>query len=247
MFGDHGNRFRPKTTRDLEMYFIERGVNIADLIEECRDPKRNIPEFENLIESTWTGSGGGRLVDSDGEVITEMKEPGLLIWSTYQAHFEAAAAARNRAVAECSVQAFYECISQGFASIEAFLNEEARKWNKQNPEDSLIDSEKEKVSLETKLLEWVPIITKGKKVDKNNRCWSDFKMLKKIRDESAIHPKLPGQSVSYRKLAKYLNSFRYGVAQFLGNLHLHFLRAVPATIINSVYQPDIEVYEKPFR
>jgi hypothetical protein len=28
-------------------------------------------------------------------------------------------------------------------------------------------------------------------------------MLKVIRDENAIHPKLPGQGISYRKLAKY--------------------------------------------
>jgi len=243
-FGDHKNSFRPKDGRDLNIYFIERGVKPSDLIEKCRDPRQHVPVFENLIGSTWTGPGGMSIINADGEVITELKEPGMLIRSTYQAHFEAAAAARDRSVEEASVIAFFECITQGFSSIEAFLHEEARRWNKQNPEDKLVDSKEQKVSLETKLLEWVPKITNGKRVKRNNRSWSDFKLLKRIRDEDAIHPKNPGQSISYRNLAKYLNSFRYGVALFLGNLHLLFDRTVPAVIINSVYQPEIEVYEE---
>ena len=243
-FGDHKHSFRPKDGRDLNIYFIERGAKPSDLIEKCRDPRQHVPVFENLIGSTWAGPGGMSIIDADDEVISELKEPGILFGSTYQAHFEAAAAARDRAVEEASVTAFFECLTQGFSSIEAFLHEEVRRWNKQNPEDKLIDSAEQKVSLETKLLEWVPKMTDGKRVKKDNRSWSDFKLLKRIRDEKAIHPKSPGHSISYKELAKYLNSFRYGVALFLGNLHLYFHHPVPAVIINSVYQPEIEVYEE---
>ena len=180
MFGNHSITPRPKTKREVLEYFLRRGVNIDKLVEQCRSTKNFIPDFENLIRSTWHASGNVSLVDSsDGEIIHEMKEPGLLIWSNYEAHFEAACAARDRAVAEDSYSAFQECLSQGFASIEAFFNTQARVWNKQHPEDKLVDSGTHKVGLEDKIEEWVPKMSGGGKIDKTNQVWNDFKSLKK--------------------------------------------------------------------
>ncbi|HEX73726.1 MAG TPA: hypothetical protein G4N93_01045 [Dehalococcoidia bacterium] len=243
MFGNHGNSFRPSSIQEVQKYFLQKGVNTDELAERFRNPHNFVPDFENLIRSTWHTSGGVgvSLVDSDGEVIHEMKEPGLFIWSSYEAHFEAACAARDRAVSEDSYPAFQECLSQGFASIEAFFNTRAKSWNKQNPEYKLVDSGTQKVSLEDKIDEWVPKISGGGKIDKTGQVWNDFKTLKKVRDDNAIHPKLPGHGISYKDFANQINAFRLGIAQLLGNIHRLLGIAVPGVIINVIYMPDVEV------
>lgn len=247
MFGNHDNSFRPGSIQEVQKYFLQKGVNTDELAERCRNPHNFVPDFENLMRSTWRTSGGVgvSLVDSDGEVIHEMKEPGLFIWSNYEAHFEAACAARDRAVEEDSYSAFQECLSQGFASIEAFINTQAKAWNKQHPENKLIDSGTYKVSLENKIDEWVPEMSGGGKTNKSDQVWNDFKTLKNLRDEDAIHPKLPGHGVPYRNFAKQINAFRLGIAQLLANLHLLLGQAVPSVIINAIYMPDVEVVRVP--
>jgi len=243
MYGDHSNTFRPSSKQQVQQYFLRKGVNTDELTERCRDPKSYVPDFENLAGSTWHASGKVGLVASDGEVIHEMKEPGLFISSNYKAHFEAACAARDRAVNEDSPSALQECLSQGFASIEAFINTQARAWNKQHPEDRLSESKTYKVNLEDKLDAWVPKMSGGGKISKTGHVWNDFKLLKKLRDENAIHPKLPGYGVPYKDLAKHINAFRFGIALFVGHIHLLLRRPVPAVVINAVYAPDVEVVE----
>ena len=246
MFGNHGKDFRPKSPREVQVYFLRRGINPDKLVEECRNYKNFIPDFENLIGSTWkTVDASVSLVDSDGEVIDEMKEPGLFIWSNYEAHFEAACAARDRAIAEDSYSALQECLSQGFASIEAFFNTQARAWNKQHPKDKLVDSGTHRVNLENKIEEWVPKMSGGGKIGKTDQIWNDFKSLKRVRDDNAIHSKLPGQGISYKDFAKQINAFRLGIAQLLANLHLLLGLPVPSVIINAIYMPDVEVVEVP--
>lgn len=241
MFGNHGNAFRPKSIQEVQKYFLQKGIDTDELTEQCRNPQNPVPDFENLIKSTWHASGNVSLVDRDGEVIHEMKEPGLFIWSSYEAHFEAACAARDRAVSEDSYSAFQECLSQGFASIEVFFNTRAKAWNKQNPKNKLVDSRTQKVSLEDKIDEWVPKISGGGKIDKTGQVWNDFKTLKKVRDDNAIHPKLPGYGISYKDFANQINAFRLGIAQLLGNIHRLLGIAIPAVIINAIYMQDVEV------
>ena len=242
MFGNHGNDLRPKSPEEAQEYFLQKGVNTDILVEQCRDYKKFVPDFENLIGSTWqTVDASVSLIDSDKEVINEMKEPGLFIWSNCEAHFEAACDARDRAVDKVSYSAFQECLSQGFASIEAFFSAQARFWNKQHPDNELIGSETHKVSLEDKIEEWVPKMSNGKKIDKTGKVWNDFKILKKARGDNAIHPKLPGQGISYRALAKQINGFRLWIAQLLANLHLLLGLPVPSIIINAVHMPEVEV------
>jgi hypothetical protein len=247
MFGNHSKTFRPKSPREVQAYFLRKGVNTDKLVEESRNYKEPIPDFENLVRSTWrtslSGSGSVSLIDSDAETVFEMKEPGLFIWSNYEAHFEAACDARDRAVTEDSYSAFHECLSQGFASIEAFFNAQAKVWNEQHPEDRLIDSRTQKVSLESKIDEWVPKMSGGRKIDKTGQVWNDFKTLKRIRDDSAIHPKLVGQGISYKEFAIQINAFRLGIAQLQANLHCLLGLPVPGAIINAIYMPDVEVVE----
>ncbi len=241
MYGNHGIRPRPTSIQEVQQYFLGKGINTNTLTELCRNPKEPVPDFENLIRSTWHATSNVSLVDSDGEVIFKMGKDGLFIWSNYESHFEAACTARDRTVTEVSYSPFQECLSQGFAAIEAFLNTEARAWNKKHPKDKLLDSKNYKVSLENKIDEWVPKISNGAKIDKSNQIWNHFKVLKTIRDDNAIHPKLPGQGVSYQDFANQINTFRFGIAQLLGNLHLLLSRPVPSVIINTIYAPDVKV------
>lgn len=243
-FSNHSNAFRPKSGKELGKWFRDRGINPDELIEECRDPKKQIPGFENPIGTTWkvsTFSGGSVAITNQDEIISEIKGDGMLVMSNCTGHFEAACAARNRAITENSHFAFYESLSQGFASIEALLNEVSENWNKNGGTPPLIDSHDNKVSFETKLNEWVPLITNGGKIDKTGRNWSDFKRLKKLRDEEAIHPSSPSRGINYKELAKNINVFRFGIAFFLGNLHVTFGMHVPAIIINAIYYPDVEL------
>ena len=241
-FGNHGQGLRPNDEGELNAYFGRLGINPSDVIEECRDPSRTAPDFENVIDSTWITSGAGvAAIDDNGDVVAEAEGPSQLIASTYQNHFEAACSARDRAVSEGSVAAFHECLSQGFASIEAFLNTEVTRWNKRLTHAPLLDSEDFKVSLEAKLIDWLPILSGGKQLDRTGHSWNDFKKLKKLRDEHAIHEKQPAHSISYKKLAKNIDCFRFGIAQLLWDMHLLLGQTVPAVIINAVYTPDVEV------
>lgn len=89
-YGKHIIGFRPATRRDLDTYYLQRGISPAALIEECRDPKRVVPEFQNMIGTTWDTSGGFSIIESDGTVLGEAKGPSKLVLSTYEDHFYAA-------------------------------------------------------------------------------------------------------------------------------------------------------------
>lgn len=243
-FGNHRQSFRPNDEGELNAYFARLGINPSDVIEECRDPSRTAPDFENAIGSTWITSGDGvAVIDDNGDVVAEAEGPGQIIMSTYQNHFEAACSARDRAVNDSSVAAFHECLSQGFASIEAFLNTAVTSWNKRLTHAPLLDSEDCKVSLEAKLIDWLPILSGGKQLDRTGHSWNDFKKLKKLIDEHAIHEKQSAYSMSYKKLARNIDCFRFGIAQLLWDMHLLLGQTVPAVIIDAVYEPDVEVVE----
>ncbi len=81
----------------------------------------------------------------------------------------------------------------------------------------------------------------GGKIDKTGQVWNNFKTLQKVRDDNAIHPKLPGQGISYKDFVYQINAFRLGIAQLLGNIHRILGIAVPGIIINAIYMPDVEV------
>ena len=91
----------------------------------------------------------------------------------------------------------------------------------------------------------MPKMSGGGKIDKTDQVWNDFKSLKRVRDDNAIHPKLPGQGISYKDFANQINAFRLGIAQLLANLHLLLGLPVPSVIINAIYMPDVEVVEVP--
>jgi hypothetical protein len=222
------------------------GVNPDELVEKIRDPSQAVPFFENLAPSTWVLTGGGgriRLVDGNAKSALDVKPPGKITMSTYEGHFEAAVKARDSAIADCDYFAFFQCLTLAFGSLDAFFANIASGWNRKNPTDMLEDSLKRKVSIETKITTWIPKISGGREINKSARQWGDFKRLKKIRDQEAVHP-VGRSGMTYEDLAKNLNAFRYGVALLFGNLHLIVGWRVPASIINAHYFPDVEVVDE---
>ncbi len=248
VFGEHS--YSPRPTNGAEVCGLLRsmGANPDRMAEDCRNYKKAVPVFENLVRGGWDvhvyeGGKVGVVDNLTNETIVELEKSGKIDPSTYLAKFDAACAARDRAVENSSFQDCQNAITQGVASIEAFLNEEARRWNRKNLEDLLLDSKKDKISLDDKIDSWVPIITGGSKIVKNDQQWNDFVKLRRVRDNYAIHPKQDAQAITYEELGKLIDAFRFGIAGLLGRLHLVFGRPVSASLINAFYMPEVVMVE----
>jgi hypothetical protein len=246
IWGDHTHQPRPKNKGEVTRLLSAMGFDLNKSAEECRNYKIPIPFFENLIKHTWdvhTYNGGkASIVDRNtDDVIAEIKTPGMVAFSTYLAQFETACSARDRAVGNSSFMDFQTAIVHGIASIESYINEHTQSWNQIHPNDKLIDSKHNKVSFDDKLNSWIPKISGGNKIAKNDQRWNDFMTLRKVRDKKVIHSKQSYQTISYSELTSLINAFRLGIAGMLGQLHLIFSRPLPSIIINSVYMPDVEL------
>lgn len=249
LFAKYGNHYHNEnfvTDADVKRAFQGNSIDYQMLVEKCRDPKENVPFFENLIGSTWTVSGGAKISRVDlttGEEEFSVQGPGILTESTYWAFGEEACKARDRSIDESSHSALQSAIVNGIASIEAYIQHRAAIWNKANPTDMLIDSKTQKVSFEDKVKLWIPKMSKGVALDRSQRNWSDFIKLQKIRDKSAIHPKVQGYGVSLSNMADEINLLRTGVAGLIIDLHLIFHEKIPRVIIRMKYFPDVEAIE----
>ncbi len=233
-----------KTRKQVVQFYAVQGFDFNSVVEQCRNHNNPIPYFENLITSTWDahpGDGQIAIVDQNLNEQVQVQDTGVIEFSTYEAKFRAACKARDRAVNEGSVDGLQECLAQGQASIEAFIGWRASLWNDSHPEDPLQDSAQKRFSLEDKIKEWIPKITRGKEIPRDGKMWNDFIRLKRLRDDFVIHPKKSKYTFSYKEIARSLNSFRSGFADLLGRMHCLMGIPVPAIIINAVTWPDVEV------
>lgn len=83
-------------------------------------------------------------------------------------------------------------------------------------------------------------MTNGKKLDKGNCYWSNFKILRSVRDNTTIHAKQSGYGISYDNIAELANLYLSGL---LIELHMLFNNPIPAIIIRNFYAPPVEVIE----
>ncbi len=242
--GRYGHSFR--TDADVKRYFGERGWDYRDVIETCRDKDEHVPFLENLIGSGWTvDSTGGRVsyVDKAGEetIIGENEGEGHFSYPSYMGLFEQAVEDYKRCLESGRYGDFLSCVSNGVASVEAYLNQEVRVHNRRNPGKELVDNKHNKVSFDDKIDRWIPIMTGGKKLDKGNQRWEHFKRLRAIRDGNQAHVKTAVLGANYRQLGELLNLFRSGIAGILLDLHILFDdRATPAVVIRYAYLPEVE-------
>lgn len=247
-YGNHGVRQKFASDADVKRFFQSNSYYWGDLVEVCRNPKEIIPIVENLIGSTWVAPQGGAAIvtgaatDREKE-ITSLKGPGTLTTSTYLQLFENAIDNFHRCIEGAHFGDFQSCVSNGIASIDAYIAHRAWLYNSGQPNEPLIDNKENKVSQDTKIDEWIPKMSGGKKLVKSGLNWNHFKRLRSVRDAQAIHIKEPAFSISYVELGELLDLFRSGIAGLLIDLHLLFGERIPCKIIRYAYLPDIMLVE----
>lgn len=246
LFAKHGNHYHSrsfKTDADVKRAFAQNGIDYEKLVMECRDFQKTVPFFENLVGSTMSSAGGSSLARVDnmsGVTDLDTQGPGTIVLYAYWARFETAIDALDRAVSKSSYSELQSAVVEGIASIEGYIQYKVEHWNKHHPQQALLDSAENKVRFDDKITKWVPIMTFGKQLERNTAEWQHFVMLRKIRDDVALHPKSSGYSISYPKLAEQINLFKTGIAWLLVKLHLLFGDIIPARIIRAAYAPDVE-------
>lgn len=242
-YTNHKHDFRPKTSIEVEKLLRGLGYDPNKFADQCRDYRKPVPSFENLLGSRWKTSGNISIIDKTTlETIGNVKGQGEISLSPYQSNLEDAFLARDLAIKESSFTAMKNMAMHGIGAIEAFFALLAYHWNKKHPDDQLIDSKENKVSLLDKFDLWVPKMMPSAKVPKNNKSWNDFRYILSIRDSHA-HPKINNVGVTIEELAKGINAYKYGIGLHMINMHITFRYFLPSVLINSYYFPDVVVHK----
>ena len=243
--GEHHLAFRFRSPDDVIACFKQNGYDFAAVVEECRDPRHGVPMFENLLGSKWTVGAGHVIITDvhlDGTAQQQtVEESQDFTLSRYARLFEAAAAARRRAIDNADSDEIETAFIKGVVSIEAFLNAQAANWNAKQGTPELIDSLKKRLSIETKINQWIPRITAGRSFDKTTNFWTAFKQVRDQRNEEGIHPKTTARIFSVEEIANHANLFRFAIAGMLVQLHLTIPLQIPSPIIRSLFAPDVSV------
>ncbi len=244
-YGDHGYQQRFDCDADVKRFFAAQGFDWSELVQTCRSNRQFIPLIENLIGSTFRVSGSMKAAvvtdaatDKEKE-IDSVKGPGTLTICTYLQLFENAATNLERCVENGLIGDLQSCVSSGIASIDAYITYRVCIYNANEPSEPLIDNRNRKVSQDTKIDEWIPKMSGGKKLDKSRLNWNHFKRLRAVRDDLAIHVKKIAFGINDKELCELLNMFRSGIAGLLADLHCIFSERMPCGIIRNTYLPDI--------
>ena len=184
----------------------------------------------------------------DGIVVSEGNVDEHAIFRiSHKADFVSACQSRDRAIEHTSFDEFYTALGKGFSSLEAYMMLRATVFNeKVELADRLSDKRKNGgfVTFEQKLREWLPKMT-GTSINFDaSSGWDDFKYLRQIRNDVAVHPK-PGAGLStIEQLAEGLNKFRTGIAATMFLLHQSFGDQMQSSIIRAIRYPKVRVVIK---
>jgi hypothetical protein len=241
--GNHNLAFT--TASSVKKYFKLNGYDYDILVQAVRKYPEPIPLVENFIPSTGFASPGLKVsrVDACGNEDLQLEGPGAITMFGYQAQFENAIENIEIAIKQSSPQHFLSACTNGIASTEGYINFKAEEWNKKHPENPLIDTRQSPIRFDDKIDIWLPIMSSGKKLDKSGKNWNDFKRLKTIRNNIAIHPKSSGYAFSLKELSELINCFKTGIAGILVQLHQLFEQRIPSRIIRYMYAPEVEIVE----
>ncbi len=228
---------------DIRGYCLRRGIDYQHMIERARTYGEQIPHLENLVGSVWTSEGAkiSRVYQDTGEEEILVEGDGQYSEAYYWTAFEQAVGHLNQMIEKQAMFELHSAIERGVASVEAYISHRAHHWNRLNKDKSLHDNESEKVRLEDKLRNWVPIMSGGRRIDLGSRSWQNFAQLKSIRDKSVIHPNRSSFGMSIVEMASIANLFKSGIAESLVELHLLFQERIPAIIIKESFAPDFLV------
>jgi hypothetical protein len=245
MFGNHNKQVDFCNEADVEAGFEFNGIDFSELIERCRDPRQSVPFFENLLPSGWSVTPGAHVsvVDSiTGRMRAELGSAGgKLFPDRYAATFEHAHAEWLGSIQGASPIRFLSAATAGVAAVESYILHRARIWNDLNLMDQLVDSQKVKVPFEEKVDAWIPKMTGGIKLQKDDAVWADFRAIRELRDDEWIHQKQSALAMELGDLATHLNRFRSGIAMLLIRLHKLFQERIPRLVIRAAYSPEMRV------
>lgn len=256
-WGDHSEDYlRPLPDDVVEAELTRLGFDFTRQIGELqKNPHRAITWFENLlVGGTWEieASPGVNITHSfvvDGvEVSKKEIEEHAILRQAHTADFLAACNARDEAIRNRSFDSFYTAIAKGFSSIEAYFALRGHVYNTKcaDPNEKLSEKRDKGgfVTLDEKIKDWLPLMT-GITLDVGSSpAWEDYKFLRNLRNDVAIHPK-PGAGLStIEELADGLNRFRYGVGALMFLLHQAFNEPMQSTIIRAMRYPTVRVVQK---
>lgn len=233
--------YRLTTEKEVSEFFQKKGINFRYLIQQCRNYSQSIPHVENLIGPTYEVSDGVKISKVDmgtDEAEFTVEGPGVFTTSDYWGKFANADHKLRNSIESASFQEFQNAVVIGMASIESYINYRAIEWNRKNPGNQIDITAR--ISLDEKIDLWIPIILNGKEFVKGqNKHWSDYQLLKPIRDDIGIHSKKTASGSNYRDLVKFQNLYRSGIAGLLMDLHKLFDERMPAVIIRRYYAPEV--------
>ncbi|MDQ3926963.1 MAG: hypothetical protein M3272_08285 [Actinomycetota bacterium] len=236
---------------DVARFFAENGLDYQRVVEEERsDHLAHVPLLwvsEPLSMNMGVPPGGyASIRDGTRDIAVLKGESGRFVLVEYGDRFEQATKHLHRSIEGADNNDFLSCISDGISSIEAFLSYSTRRYGEGLPESIPTAKGSRRLTFDEKIDEWLPKMTRGRKLDKSGRNWSDFKELREIRDAFQAHPKTSVYGVSFRELCRRLNLFRTGIAGLLIDLHAVLRTSyVPEIVFRYAYLPDIEYVEEP--
>jgi hypothetical protein len=242
-YTNHSYKEHPRTPEEIYKFIKSLGIDPDKMASECRNYRKPVPIFENLAGSKMFVTGGVSLYDRyTNEVLKEFTSSGEASISPYQTHLEDAYNARDKAITNNSFSDMGIMAFHGIAAIEGYFTMVADRWNYNHPSERLLDTKEAKVTLIEKFQKWIPIINPQANFKKDDRCWNDFRLLLRIRD-NVTHPKATTVGSTIIELAKAINSYKSGIARTLIRLHINFNYYFPAILINSYFFPNVTINE----
>lgn len=223
---------------EVKSLFENLGVDFGYLVSETRERIGLIPYIETITPNKMVLFGNPivKVPSVPGGVPNEtVVGPGEIIFPVYLNEFENSVTSFQKVLENKSTTDFNNASISGVTSIEVYLNNRIAAWNDSNPQNQLIDDkEHKKVPFDTKITDWIPIITRGRRLDKSTRIWMDFVMFRDYRD-SVIHRKRISAGMGHRELGNYLTRYRFAIPGLLFELHKLFKQRVPSKIIRAFH------------
>ena len=239
----NGSSSRFKTDADVKRYLATLGYDFNDLVRKSMEDYNCPIPTENLLGSTWKISGGTATIISAGRETLKIEGPGEITQKAYWGIYEESIGQLKESISCGSYTKCQSAISLGISSIEAYIGYRVEQWNEVHPTEALIDSKENKVSFDDKINYWIPHMTKNKKLDKSNKIWQDYKILRDIRDNTTVHAKKSSYGVSYDDLTDLIGKYSFGISGMLMELHKLFNDPIPPAIIRNFYAPPVTMLE----
>lgn len=233
-------------------------TDFSDLVERCRQWDEPVPFVENFMHSTFhtITSGDSKVRVSRVDLVSGREDavvegPGILTLSAYHERFRSAWEARERAIQRTSQTDFHTAAALAVTSVQAYVDHQAERWNRDHPEQLLQDpktvigpdgtSRTMWVRFEEKIDVWLPAMTGGQRIDKGSKEWRNFLHILRIRDDFAVHPKTSAYGTTLADLARDIQCLSTGPAKVLIKLHLIFGDRIPSRIIRASFAPEVEL------